>query len=158
MKLKTPRGIWALRGVTATIAIIVLLVLGTIGYSAYEEYNLIRSELAGGAHPAVGRAVNLGPSQVVSINVTITNGGLYMFNVSVGCTYPSSNVVCALSSVAVPPGQTGVLHFHMTVVNLAQFSGSGDRTINGTIRVAMQPFVTLSINTDFGGFVNTGGA
>ncbi len=158
MKRKTPGGIWALRAVTATIAIVVLIVIGTIAYSAYEDYNAIRSELAGGAHPAVAKAVTQGSSEIVSINVTFANRGLYPLNVSLSCTYPTSDVVCQTSSVAVPAGQTGTLHFKMTVVDAAQFLNSSNHTINGTVAIEMQPFVKLTVETDFGGFVSSGGA
>ncbi len=157
-KRKTPKGVWALRAVTATIAIVVLIVIGTIAYSAYEDYDAIRSELAGGSRPAVAQAVIQGSSEIVSINVTFANKGLYTLNVNLSCTYPTSNVVCQPSSVAVPPGQTGTLRFRMTVVDVAQFANSSDHKINGTVGIEMQPFVTLNVETDFGGFVSTGGA
>lgn len=157
-KRKTPGGIWALRAVTIIVALLVLLVVGSVGYSAYEDYTAVRSELAGGSQQAVGAAVRQGSSEVVSINITVPNRGLYTLNVTLTCDYPTSNVVCQTASVSVPPGQEGVLRFRMTVVDVVTFANSPDQSINGTVAVEMQPFVKLIIGTNFGGFVNTGGA
>ncbi len=156
MKTKTPRGIWALRAVTATITLIVLLVIGTVVYSAYEDYTAVRSELAGGSSQATGRAVLQGSSELISINITVPNSGLYPLNVTVTCTQKNPNIVCQPSRVNVPAGQQGVLHFHMTIVNLAQFAAASDHRIDGTVAIALVPFASLSIGFDLGGFVKTG--
>jgi hypothetical protein len=156
LKRKTPAGVWALRAVTATIALVVILVLGSVAYSAYEDYTAVRSELVGGSQQAVGRAVLQGSSETISINITVPNRGLYTLNVTVSCSYPTSNVVCLPSQVNVPAGQQDVLHFRMIVADVSQFENS-DRIINGTVDIAMGPFVSLSIGTNFGGSVSTGG-
>ncbi len=158
MKLKTPRGIWALRLVTIVVLVVVLIVVGTLAYSAYEDVSAVRSELAGGSQQAVGRAVMQGPSEIVTLNITVPNRGLYALNITVTCDYPTSNVVCERTNVVVPAGQEGVLHFKLTVANLAQFVSSSDHRINGTVTAEMQPFAKISVVTDFGGFINTGGA
>ena len=156
MKPKTPRGIWALRAVTVAIAIIVIAAVGTVAYSAYEDYTAVRSEFAGGSSPAVAQVVRNGNSETVSLNISFANRGLYTLNVSVSCTYPDSNVVCQPAAVSVDPGQQGTLHFMMTVADLAEYQSSSDQTINGTVHVEMQPFVSLSIGTDFRSAVNGG--
>ncbi len=155
---KTPGGVWALRGATIGIALLVLIVVGTIAYSAYEDYDAIRSELAGGSHPAVAHPVFQGGAETVTVDVTVANRGVYTLNVTMGCSYPTSNVVCQTGNLAVPPGQTGTLQFTIIVTNLSQYEASSSHAINGTVRVQMQPFVTLSIDTDFSGFVGSGGA
>jgi putative copper export protein len=158
VKPKTPRGIWALRAVTITIALVVILVVGTIGYSAYEDYSALRAELSGGSHPVSGTAVPEGVTgEKVLVNITVENRGLYSLNVTMSCTYPNSNVVCQTSGVVVPAGQTGVLHFTMTVSNLLLYQNSKDHRINGTVGISMPPFVSLKIGTDFSTFVNPGG-
>jgi hypothetical protein len=151
-------GIWALRGVTVAIALIVLLVVGSVVYSAYEDYSAVKAELAGGSQQAVGAAVLRGSTETVSINITVPNKGLYPLNVTLTCNYPTSNVVCQRTSVDVSPGGEGVLRFRMTVSDLSQFESSGNQVINGTVAIAMSPFVGLTVGTDFGGFVKTGGA
>ncbi len=158
MKLKTPRGIWALRAVTIVIALVVLLVVGTLAYSAYEDVTAVRSELAGGSQQAVAKAVMQGQSEIVTLNITVPNKGLYALNITVTCDYPTSNVVCQPANVVVPGGQEGVLHFKLTVANLAQFASSSNHRINGTVTAEMQPFAKISVVSDFGSFVNTGGA
>ncbi len=158
MKLKTPRGIWALRAVTIVISLIVLLVVGTLAYSAYEDVSAVRSELAGGSQQAVGKAVMQGQSEVVTLNITVPNRGLYTLNITVTCSYPTSNVVCEPANVIVPAGQEGVLHFKLTVADVSQFATSPDHRINGTVTAEMQPFAKISVVTDFGSFVQTGGA
>jgi hypothetical protein len=151
-------GIWALRGITVAVALIVLLVVGTVAYSAYEDYSAIKAELAGGSQQAVGAAVLRGQVETVSINITVPNHGLYPLNVTLDCNYPTSNVVCQRTSVDVSPGGEGVLRFRMVVSNVSQFEGSGNQVINGTVAISMAPFVGLTVGTDFGGFVKTGGA
>jgi len=158
VKRKTPRGIWALRGVTVAIAVIVLLVVGSVFYSAYEDYSAVKAELAGGSQQAVGAAVLRGSTETISINITVPNMGLYPLNVTLTCNYPTSNVVCQRTSVDVSPGGEGVLRFLMTVSDLSQFESSGNQVINGTVAISMSPFVGLTVGTDFGGFVKTGGA
>jgi hypothetical protein len=157
MKLKTPRGIWALRAVTITVALVAIVAVGTIAYSAYQDYTALRSELAGGSRQATGSAVLRGSSEYVSINITVPNGGVYSLNVTLSCSYPNPNVVCQPTNVVVPPGQQGVLRFRMTVVDLSAYESSADHNINGTVAIVMQPFVSLTIVTNFGGFVSAGG-
>ena len=151
-------GIWALRGVTVAVALIVLLVIGTVAYSAYEDYSAVRAELAGGSRQAVGAAVLRGSMETVSINITVPNDGLYPLNVTLTCNYPTPNVVCQRTSVNVSPGGEGVLRFRMTVSDVSLFENSSDRVINGTVAISMTPFVGLTVGTDFGGFVKTGGS
>ena len=151
-------GIWALRGVTVAIALVVLLVVGTVAYSAYEDYSAVKAELAGGSQQAVGAAVLEGSAESVSINITVPNNGLYLLNVTLSCDYPTPNVVCQRTSVDVAPGGEGVLRFRMTVSNLSQFESSDNQVINGTVAISMTPFVGLTVGTNFGGFVKSGGA
>jgi hypothetical protein len=151
-------GIWALRGVTIAIALIVLLVVGSVVYSAYEDYSAVKAELAGGSQQAVGAAVLRGSTETVSINISVPNKGLYPLNVTLTCNYPTSNVVCQRTSVDVSPGGEGVLRFRMIVSDVSQFESSGNQVINGTVAISMTPFVGLTVGTDFGGFVKTGGA
>ena len=158
VKRKTPRGVWALRGVTITIAVVVIVVVGTVAYSAYEDYTTIKNELAGGSNQASGHAVINGNTETISINITIPNRGLYTLNVTLTCNYPNSNVVCNDARVSVSPGGQDVLRFEMTVANLQEFDSSSSRSINGTVAIAMPPFASVDVVTDFGGFVSPGGA
>lgn len=157
VKRKTPRGIWALRGVTVAIVLILLLVVGTLAYSAYEDFSAVRAELAGGSQQAVGAAVLKGSAETVSINITVPNRGLYFLNVTLTCNYPTANVVCQRTSVNVAPGEEGVLRFKMTVSDVSQFESSDNHVVNGTVAISMSPFVGLTIGTDFGGFIKSGG-
>ena len=156
MKRKTPAGIWALRGVTVVVALAVLIVIGTLAYSGYEDYQGISSELAGGSQQAVGSAVFGGSGETVSLDIAVPNRGLYPLDVTVTCSYPTSNVVCQPTKVYVPAGGQGVIHFRMTVADVSQFESSRNHVINGTVAIAMAPFVSLTIGTDFGGFVRAG--
>jgi len=158
MKRKTPRGIWAIRAVSIAIALIVILVIGTVGYSAYEDYTAVRAELSGGSNQAVGSAYLNGQSETVSLNITVPNRGLYALNVTVVCGTQEVPVVCQPSQVVVQPGEQGVLHFRMTVLSLSQFEATSDHRINGTVIISMEPFASVSIGTNFGGFVSSGGS
>ena len=156
MKVKTPGGIWALRVVTIAITAVVIIVVGTLAYSVYEDYTVIRSELAGGSNQPIGTITPVGSGATVSINITVTNKGLYSLNVTLTCEYSSSNVVCQRASISVPPGQSDVLRFRMTVKDLAQFHSSGNTEVNGTVLISMIPFVELKVGTNFGGFIPGG--
>lgn len=157
MKRRTPRGIWALRAVTIAITLIVVIVIGTVAYSAYEDYAGVRSEMAGSG--ASGRAVLQGTSEIISINITVPNKGLYTLNVTVTCGQLNPNISCQPSQVSVPAGQQGVLHFEMTVANVQQFVASSNHRINGTVTIALEPFAGLSIGVNLGSYVqNPGGA
>ena len=158
MKRRTPGGIWALRAVTIAIALVVVIVLGTVAYSAYKDYTGVKSELSAGSGGATGKAVLQGTSEVISINITVPNNGLYTLNVTVTCDPTNTNVACQRSQVSVPAGQQQVLHFQMTIVNVAQFVASSDHRINGTVSITLEPFAGLTIGVDLGGYVqNPGG-
>jgi hypothetical protein len=156
MKQKTPTGLKVVTGISIAIGLIVILVLGTVGYSAYQDYNAVKTELTGASPQATGRAVMQGNSEIVSINITVPNRGLYTLNVSVSCT-PQSNVVCSHSEVSVPAGKEGMLRFRMTVVDLAQFVSSNNHRIDGTVAIKMVPLASLAIGVDLGSFVQKGG-
>jgi hypothetical protein len=156
MKRKTPTGLRVIKGISIAISLIVILVLGTVGYSAYQDYNAVKAELGGTSPQATGRAVMQGSSEIVSINITVPNRGLYALNVSVTCT-PQSNVVCSPTEVSVPAGEQGVLRFRMTIVDLAQYVSSNNHRIDGTLAVKLVPLASLAIGVDLGGFVQKGG-
>jgi len=157
MKRTTPGGIWALRAVTATITIIVLVVVGTIAYSTYQDYSVIRSELPGTPNQPTGRIIQQGNTATVYINITIPNRGLYTLNVTVTCDRSNPNVVCAKAQVSVPAGGEQVLRVKMTVLNLQQYLASSNRRINGTVTAALEPFVSMTVVTDLSGLVKIGG-
>jgi hypothetical protein len=156
MKHKTPTGLKVIRVVSISITLILVLVLGTVLYTTYQDWNAVRSELSGPSPQATGRAVLQGPSEIVSINITVPNKGLYTLNVTVSCT-PQSNIVCSPAGVSVPAGGQETLRFRMTVVDVAQFASSGNHRIDGTVAIQMVPFASLGIGVDLGGFVNQGG-
>ena len=157
MKRRTPGGIWALRGVTVAIAVAVVLVVGSVAYSAYEDYSAVRSELTGGPNQAVGKAVQNGNTASVLFDVPIANGGLYTLDVTVSCDGGNPNVVCASGHVSVPPGQRLDLRFNMTVLNIQQYA-AGDRRINGTVAISLEPFASLSLGVVLGGLISLGGS
>jgi hypothetical protein len=157
MKQKTPTGLKVIAGISIAISLIVVLVLGTVAYSAYEDYNAVKTELTGPSPQATGKAVMQGSSEVVSINITVPNRGLYTLNVSVTCT-PQANVVCSPTEVSVPAGNQGILRFRMTVVDLAKFVSSNNHRINGTLAIKMVPLASLDVGVDLGSFVQNGGS
>ena len=46
----------------------------------------------------------------------------------------------------------------MTITNIQQYVASGDRRINGTVAMALEPFVSITLGTDLGGLVSIQGA
>ncbi|MDA4126324.1 MAG: hypothetical protein OK452_03840 [Thaumarchaeota archaeon] len=156
MKQKTPTGLKVIRGVSIAITLTLILILGTVFYSAYQDWNAVKSELSGPSPQATGRAVMQGASEVVSINITVPNKGLYALNVTVSCT-PQANIVCSPAQVNVPAGEQGMLRFRMTIVDVAQYASSSNHRIDGTVAIQMVPFASLGIGVDLGGFVHQGG-
>lgn len=156
MKGKTPTGLKVIRGISISITLILVLVLGTVFYSAYQDWNAVKSELSGPSPQATGKAVMQGQSEIVSINITVPNRGLYPLNVTVSCAQ-QTNIVCSPAQVIVPAGEQGMLRFRMTVVDIAQFASSSNHRIDGTVAIHMVPFASLGIGVDLGGFVHQGG-
>jgi hypothetical protein len=105
----------------------------------------------------VGGITQNGNIATVSLNFTIPNAGLYTLNVTLTCDNSNPNVVCQAGHVSVPPGGDQVLRFRMTITNVQQYVSSGDRRINGTLAMALEPFVSISIGTDLSGLVNIEG-
>lgn len=156
MKRKTPGGIWALRGVSVALGLIVIVVIGTIAYSAYEVYTGVAGELSGGSHPITAGAVVQGSSAIVTLNITAPNRGVYPLNMTLTCDSPPSDVVCAPAGVVIPPGHEGLLSFKMTIVNVQAFEAASDHTVNGTVTISMEPFVSLSVGMDLGSIAMRG--
>ena len=157
VKRKTPKGVWALRGVTVTIAVIVILVVAAVAYSAYEDYSAVRPYISDPQHPA-GSSSLQGTTGIITFNVTIPNRGLLALNVTVSCDSPPAGVSCQRASVEVAPGQQKVLLFTMSVANVQQFAAQPNHVINGTVSIGLVPFTTLSATVNFGGIIQSGGS
>lgn len=159
MKRRTPGGIWALRGVTATITIIVIIVVASVAYSAYEDYSGFRAGTASGGNLISGSAsYNQGTgAETISFNVTVPNRGLYPLNVTISCASLNPDVHCPAASADVSPGGEQVLHFQMTVDNVQQFLASSDHQVNGTVDMTLVPFASLSVGVNFTSFVQLPG-
>ena len=106
----------------------------------------------------MGGITQSGNTATVSLNFTIPNGGLYTLNVTLTCDNSNPNVVCQAGHVSVSPGGEQVLRFRMTITNIQQYVASGDRRINGTVAMALEPFVSIAIGTDLSGLVSIQGA
>ena len=156
MKRRTPKGVWALRGVTAAIALIVIVVLAAVAYSAYEDYAAVRPYISDPQHPA-GTATVQGTTGYISFDVPITNRGLLPLNVTVSCDSPPAGVSCQRASVSIAPGQEQDLKFTMTIDNVQQFAAQANHTINGTISMGLVPFATLTAGVNCGGIIQSGG-
>ena len=87
----------------------------------------------------------------------LPNCVIYTLNVTLTCDSSNPNVVCQTGHVSVPPGGEQVMHFQMTIANLQQYA-AGDRRINGTVALALEPFVSITIGTDLSQLVNIQGA
>lgn len=156
MQRKTPGGIWALRTVTAVIAIVVVVVVGTVAYSAYEDFDGVRQELAGGLHPVAVTIVPQGAGESATLTVSVPNRGVYSLSLAAACESPPSGVTCAPAKVDIRPGATGTLNFTVTVANAQAFLQSGS-SINGTVTMSLEPFVSLSVGVDFGSYLTSAG-
>lgn len=133
------------------ITVVVLLVIATIAYSAYQDYTAVRSELGGGGSgiTAAGAFSQTTGSESISFSVTVPNRGMYAIDVSVSCTSASPDVICQTASLEVLPGQTQKLNFTMTVNNVVQFVNSGGSPINGTVTLGLKPFASISVRANF---------
>jgi hypothetical protein len=154
LKRRTPRGIWALRGVTAAVATIVIVVVASVAYSGFEDFQGVRSELASGSHVPVSASYDQATgTETVSLNITVPNRGLYPLNVTVTCSSASSDVSCQRAQAFVPAGGQQVLHFSLSVRDVPQFLSSQDHSISGTVFIGLVPFATLSVGVNFTSFV-----
>ena len=160
MKRRTPRGVWALRGVTAAIALVVIIVVATVAYSAYEDVDAFRSGAASGSKLITGSAAydQSTGAETVSFNVTIPNQGMYPLDVTISCSSSNPAVHCQPATADVQPGQQQVLHFDMTVANVQQFLASSDHQVNGTVDMTLVPFASLSVGVNFTSFIQLPGA
>ena len=134
-----------------------VLVVGTVAYSAYEDYSAVKPEFTAGSGQAVAGATQSGNTAVVSINFTVPNAGLYPLNVTLTCDNSNPYVVCTPGHVSVPPGQQQVLRFKMKITDIQAYLASSDRRINGTVSMGLEPLVSLSVATDLSGLVRVGG-
>jgi len=155
-KPRKPKGLMALRVASIGISIAVILVLASIGYSVYVDYQGVASELhSAPSNLASGTVTQVGSSGVVSLNITIPNKGLYTLDVSIACGGVDSNVVCQQASVSVPPGQSDMLRFKMTIVNYTQFLNS-DSKVGGNVSIRLEPMASLSIGVNLGSLIRQG--
>jgi hypothetical protein len=159
MKAKTPTGIKVIRAVTISIAIVVVLVVGSVVYSGYAEYRSVTSEFKQGQGGVVGETVQ-GAGAVFSANITIPDQGVYPITATISCGQSESsfNVYCQPASVTVQPGQTGVLRLQIHVQDLTAYENSANRRVNGTLAINMPPFVSLAVATDLSSLIQQGGA
>lgn len=135
-----------------------VLVVATVGFSAYQDYEAVRPEFQQGSSQVQAQAAPYGTSgATVSLNITIPNKGLYTLNVTLTCDHSNPEVVCTTASVSVPPGQQQVLRFVMKVLSVQAYQASNDHRINGTVIMALEPFASVTINTDLSGLVPGGG-
>ena len=143
---------------TIAITLIVIIVVGTVVYSAYEDYTAVRPEFSPGSNQiqAVESPYGSGGAKI-TLSANVPNGGLYVLNVTMTCDGSNPNVSCTEGHVSVAPGQQEVLRFELTIANVQQYA-AGNHRINGTVSMSLQPFVTLSIGTDLSGLVNIQGA
>jgi hypothetical protein len=157
LKAKAPRGIRVLGAVTIAITLLVFLVIASVVYSAYADYNAVSGELRGGPGASVKRTIQ-GSSELVSLNVTVPNRGLYTLSVTISCNnpVPSSNTFCQPSTVTVKPGEQQVLELTIKIQSVAAYRASNG-FINGTVNIQMEPFASLSIGVNFGSLVGNGG-
>ena len=145
-----------LRIVSIALTIMVVLVIGSIGYSAYMDYQGVADELHTAPNSlASGTVTTEGQSGVVSINITIPNKGMYTLDVSVSCSSSDPNVVCQQASVSIPPGQSDTLRFRMTLVNYTEFLQS-DMNVRGNVTIQLEPMASLSVGVNLGSLIRQG--
>jgi len=151
---RTPRAMWAIRGFSIALAVIIVLAFGTVFYSAYVDYRGISDDVSNPAYHSVVRTMD-GDSESVAVNLTVPNHGLYTLQVSVSCPEPNveAGVSCEQSSVTVPAGQTRTLEFRITVADLSKFENSLSQQINGSVSIEIMPFASVSLSYDLGGLV-----
>ena len=149
----------ALTGISLAVAIIVLLVVGTVGYSLYSDYNGIVGNLHQGGQGIQAGQTTVGSAERVTLNVTIPNKGMYTLSVAVACDPGQKfEIVCDPGSVSIAPGQQQVLRFAMTIGQFAQYQDSSDRRINGTLTVGLAPFLSFTVHVDLASLAGQGGA
>ena len=159
MKRRTPTGIKALRAIGISITLIVLIVLGSVLYSGYKNFETVAGDLNGSNPQSYSTKTTMqGVQATVSANFTIQNNGFYTLSLSMVCdSVQASQLTCNQAQVSVPAGQQGVLEFKMVIANITQFASSGHGSAKGTLTIEQVPFASISVGLELGHLVGQGG-
>jgi hypothetical protein len=149
----------SLRAVTLVIALVSLITFSTVGYTVYADVSNVFNTVRGGAPTSAitAKTVVQDSAELVYLNVTLANKGLYPIILSLACLPPERNgITCTSPSITVLPGQSQTLHFMMTVENYSQ-SAAGGLHVDGQVVVALEPFASIAVTVDLGNLVAQGG-
>jgi hypothetical protein len=151
---------YSLRAVALVITLVSVVTLFTVGYTAYVDASNVLNTVSGGSQTSAiaAKTVVQGLTAIVYMNVTLANSGLYPVVLSLVCLPSSgSGIICTSPSITVLPGQSQTLHFMMTVENYSQTLARGLH-VDGQVKVAMEPFVSINLAVDLGTLIAGGGA
>jgi len=132
----------------------------TFAYSAFADVESFFGSLQSGSGPAIsGSAVLQGSTLLLDLNVTAQNQGLYPLSITLACSSDQSQgATCNTAHMTIPPGQTSSIVFLMSVPNGTQYANGGKQLhINGSATLALEPFASANIGTDWGTFFRPGG-
>lgn len=140
------------------MALVSLITFSTVGYSAYADVSNVLNTVGGSSSTSAitTKAVVQGSTEVVYLNVTLANGGLYPVDLSLACLPSDGNgIACTSPSASVLPGQSQTLHFVMTIDNYTQALAGAPR-IDGQLEVTLVPFASINLTVDLGSLITRG--
>ncbi len=148
-----------MRAVSLAITLVSIVTFATVAYSAYSDYSGVIDISRAGTAAVTSKTVVQGTSATVYLNATIPNKGLLPIQVSIACSQNQSGITCLTANMTIGPGQVETVHFQMTIANFASLqSNPGGFHVNGTLKVELVPFASISASIDIGTLVHQGGA
>jgi len=150
----------SLRAVALVITTVSLVTFVTAGYSAYAEVSNVTSIL-GGSSPTsaiVAKIIVHASATFIYLNVTLENKGFYPINLTLSCRQPvTDGIACTSPSITVLPGQSQTLHLMITVANYSQLPVESLQ-VSGQMKVALEPFGSVTLTVNLGTLIARGGA
>ena len=146
----------SLRAVSAAIAVVAIVSLFSVGYSAYRDSGTLIA-LSDGSKSLSEETVMSAAGATVYFNATVPNGGLLPLEVTFACSTSEPGVTCTTGSVTVQPGEQGLLSFSLLISNYTQFRAEqSSLPLDGNFTFALIPFASMQAKVNIGS-LTTGG-
>jgi hypothetical protein len=152
----------SLRSASLVITLLSVLVFSTIAYSAYADANGVLKVFGAGSSsstaPVSVTSTTQGNTTDLTFNVTLQNNGLYPIEVSGSCasTPGGLNATCNMPTTTIGPGQSTSFQFTLGVVGLSVQGAAGNEPLYVDFKVALEPFVSVSVTANLSSFIGGG--
>jgi hypothetical protein len=154
----------SLRAVGLAITLVSIVTFSTIGYTVFADAQAFLGSLQSGPGHTISSAYRFqGSNLLLDLNATVQNQGLYPLSITLSCSpVQQEGVSCSSAQATIPPGQTSTLVFRIMVPNATEYTNAVQSPkqlhINGTATFALEPFASITINSDYGNLFRFGGS